>query len=144
LVPLLMGLHPLMGIQSLMGIHEKRAIRHRSIWHPLTLCYPTMRWMWKMLWRQGHPSKCRINTLCTAHVSIPLSESFHFCACDVGDIQDNVGCPHVAPSACRASNSVDVQIVDDEEPYGITRAIDSDDDRPIAAPIEQDRVCLVP
>ena len=35
-----------MGIQPLMGIHEKRAI-----WHPVTLCYPTVMWMWKMwLW----------------------------------------------------------------------------------------------
>ena len=31
-----------------------------------------------------------------------------------------------------ASNSVDVDIVDDEEPYGIARAIDSDDDHPVA------------
>ena len=150
-----------MGIQPLMGIHEKRAI-----WHPVTLCYPTVMWMWKMwlwclmlnpprmrlevlilfelnvglkmLWCLDDPSKCRSNTLCTAHVSIPLSQLFHFCVCDVGDIHDNVGYPHVAPSSCRASNSVDVQIVDDEEPYGISRAIDSDDDRPVAAPLEQD------
>jgi hypothetical protein len=27
-----------------------------------------------------------------------------------------------------ASNSVDVDIVDDEEPYGTARAVDSDDD----------------
>jgi hypothetical protein len=31
-----------------------------------------------------------------------------------------------------ASNSVDVDIVDDGEPYGTTRAIDSNDDRPVA------------
>jgi len=32
-----------------------------------------------------------------------------------------------------ASNSVDVDIADDEEPYGTARAVDSDDDRPVAA-----------
>ena len=37
-----------------------------------------------------------------------------------------------------ASNSVDVDITDDEEPYGIARAIDSDDDRPVAALSEQE------
>jgi hypothetical protein len=33
---------------------------------------------------------------------------------------------------------VDVQIDDDEEPYGNARAIDSDDDRPVAALSEED------
>ena len=37
-----------------------------------------------------------------------------------------------------ASNSVDVDITDDEEPYGTARAIDSDDDRPVAALSEQE------
>ena len=32
-----------------------------------------------------------------------------------------------------ASNSVDVDIADDDKPYGTTRSIDSDDDRPVAA-----------
>jgi hypothetical protein len=32
---------------------------------------------------------------------------------------------------CRASNSVDVQIKDEEEPYEAALALDSDDDRPI-------------
>jgi hypothetical protein len=32
---------------------------------------------------------------------------------------------------CRASNSVDVQIEDEEEPYEATRALDSNDDRPV-------------
>ena len=36
-----------------------------------------------------------------------------------------------------ASNSVDVNIVDDEESYGTTRAVDSDDDRPVAPLSEQ-------
>ena len=31
-----------------------------------------------------------------------------------------------------ASNSVDVNIADDEEPYGTVRVVDSDDDRPVA------------
>jgi hypothetical protein len=33
---------------------------------------------------------------------------------------------------------VDVEIVDDEEPYGIARVIDSDDDRPVAPLSEQE------
>jgi hypothetical protein len=37
-----------------------------------------------------------------------------------------------------ASNSVDVQIVDDEEPYGTARAVDSDDDRPVPPLSEQE------
>ena len=37
-----------------------------------------------------------------------------------------------------ASNSVDVNIVDDEEPYGTARAVDSDDDSPIAPLSEQE------
>ena len=37
-----------------------------------------------------------------------------------------------------ASNSVDVDIADDEEPYGTARAVDSDDDRPVAALSEQE------
>lgn len=37
-----------------------------------------------------------------------------------------------------ASNSVDVDIVDDEEPYGTARAVDSDDDRPVAGLSEQE------
>jgi hypothetical protein len=32
---------------------------------------------------------------------------------------------------CRASNSVDVQIEDEEEPYEAARALDSDDDRSV-------------
>ena len=31
-----------------------------------------------------------------------------------------------------ASNSVDVNNMDDEEPYGTARAVDSDDDHPVA------------
>ena len=31
-----------------------------------------------------------------------------------------------------ASNNVDVNVVDDEDPYGTARAIDSDDDHPVA------------
>ena len=37
-----------------------------------------------------------------------------------------------------ASNSVDVDIADDEEPYGTARAVDSDDDRPVAALSKQE------
>jgi hypothetical protein len=38
----------------------------------------------------------------------------------------------------RSSNSVDVNIDDDEEPYATTRAVDFDDDRPVAPLSEQD------
>jgi hypothetical protein len=46
-----------------------------------------------------------------------------------------------------ASNSVDVNIADDEEPYGTTRAVDSNDDSLVAALSEQEmelirRLCL--
>jgi hypothetical protein len=37
-----------------------------------------------------------------------------------------------------ASNSVDVDIADGVEPYGIARAVDSDDDRPVGALTEED------
>jgi hypothetical protein len=38
---------------------------------------------------------------------------------------------------CRASNSVDVQIEDEEEPYEAARALDSDDDRLVQEMTEQ-------
>ena len=43
----------------------------------------------------------------------------------------NVAASHVplATSTGRASNSVEVEIKDDEEPYETARAVDSDDDR---------------
>ena len=37
-----------------------------------------------------------------------------------------------------ASNSVDVEIADEEEPYGTARAVDSDDDRPVPPLSEED------
>jgi hypothetical protein len=39
---------------------------------------------------------------------------------------------------CRASNSVNVQIEDKEEPYEATRALDSNDDRPVQELTEQE------
>ena len=36
------------------------------------------------------------------------------------------------------SNSMDVNILDDEEPYGTARDVDSDDDRPVA-PLSETR-----
>jgi hypothetical protein len=39
---------------------------------------------------------------------------------------------------CRALNSVDVQIEDEEEPYEAAQALDSDDDRPVQELIEQE------
>jgi hypothetical protein len=61
----------------------------------------------------------------------------HICALNVGDNPDNDGCAPVPPSTnvdlgFIASNNVDVDIMDDEEPYGTARAVDSDDDRPVA------------
>ena len=41
-----------------------------------------------------------------------------------------------------ASNSVDVNIVDDEEPYGTTRAVDSDDDH-LVAPLSKQEMELI-
>ena len=69
--------------------------------------------------------------------------AIHTCALNVGDNPDNDGCAHVPPSTnvdpgFIASNSVDVDIADDEEHYGTARAIDSDDDRPVAALSEQE------
>jgi hypothetical protein len=61
----------------------------------------------------------------------------------VGDNVGNDGCPPVPPStnvdpAFIVSNSVDVNIEDDEEPYSIARVVDSDDDRPVAPLSEQE------
>lgn len=83
------------------------------------------------------------NTLAFSRHSILLSQSHRFRAYDAGDIPDNVGVPPVAPSGnveevCRDSNSVDVQIVDDLQPYEIARAVDSDDDRPFGELTESD------
>jgi hypothetical protein len=39
---------------------------------------------------------------------------------------------------CRASNSVDVQIEEEEEPYEAARALDSDDDRPVQEMTKQE------
>ena len=39
---------------------------------------------------------------------------------------------------CRASNSVDVHIEDEEEPYEAARALDSYDDRPVQEMTEQE------
>jgi hypothetical protein len=44
---------------------------------------------------------------------------------------------------CRASNSVDVQIKDEEEPYEAGRALDSDDDRPVQELTEQQEIELI-
>jgi hypothetical protein len=60
-----------------------------------------------------------------------------------GDNPGNDGCPPVLPSTNAdlefiASNSVDVNIDDEKEPYGTARAIDSDDDLPVAPLSEQE------
>ena len=51
-----------------------------------------------------------------------------------GDISDNVDVPPIAAQVhygdgFRSSNSV--EIMNDSEPYEMTRALDSDDDRPV-------------
>ncbi|KAG2540146.1 hypothetical protein PVAP13_9NG534614 [Panicum virgatum] len=63
----------------------------------------------------------------TAPMEISLSQNHP------RDNADNGGVCHVPPSSNtdRASNSVNVQIEDDEEPYKMSGAIDSDDDRPL-------------
>ena len=64
--------------------------------------------------------------------------AIHICALNAGDNPNNDGCAPVLPSTnvdvgFMPSNSVDVDIVDDEEPYGTARAVDSDDDCPVTA-----------
>ena len=86
-------------------------------------------------------------------IPILYLSGIHICALNAGDNPDNDGCAPVPPSTnvdlgFMASNSVDVDIADDEETYGTTRAIDSDDDRPVAALSEQEmelirRLCLI-
>jgi len=60
---------------------------------------------------------------------------------NAGDIAYNIAVPPVPPatSTGRASNSVEVQIEDDEEPYETARAVDSDDDRYVGtAPLTEE------
>ena len=69
--------------------------------------------------------------------------AIHICALNAGDNPDNDSCAPVPPSTnvdpgFVASNSVDVDIADDEEPYGTARAVDSDDDCPVTALSEQE------
>jgi len=61
-------------------------------------------------------------------IPIHFSNGIVNCGSTAGD---NGGVCHVPPSSNtgRASNSVNVQIEDNEEPYETARAIDSDDDR---------------
>jgi len=62
---------------------------------------------------------------------------------NAGDIAYNIIVPP-ATSTGQASNSVEVQIEDDEEPYETARAVDSDDDRYVGtAPLtEEERELL--
>ena len=65
---------------------------------------------------------------------------------DTGDIPYNVVVPPVPPgtSTGRASNSVEVKIEDDEEPYETARAVDSDDDRDVgSAPLTKEEMELL-
>jgi hypothetical protein len=64
---------------------------------------------------------------------------YYFFACDAGVLPDNGSCapiPQVG-NFNRASNSVDVQVLDDEEFYGLARVIYSDDDCHVVALSEQ-------
>jgi hypothetical protein len=100
---------------------------------------------------QNHLSKCCSYTFHSLnrhylHSLVP-NDGILICCSIVGDIPGNVGCPPVPPSATTvpiglASNSADVDIDDDEEPYGTTRAVHSDDDRPIAA-LSQEEIELI-
>jgi len=66
-------------------------------------------------------------------IPMHFSNAIVNCGSTAGDNTDNGGVCHVPPSSntVRASNSVNVQIEDDEEPYKMSGAIDSDDDRPV-------------
>ena len=57
---------------------------------------------------------------------------------DNADVQIDVPVSYNMDNICRASNSVDVQIEDEEEPYEAARALDSDDDRPVQEMTEQE------
>ena len=62
---------------------------------------------------------------------------------NAGDIPYNVVVPPIplATSTGRASNSVEVEIEDDEEPYETARAVDSDDDRYVGtAPLTEEEM----
>jgi hypothetical protein len=67
------------------------------------------------------------------------------CSLNARDILDNIGVPPVPPlsNTGRASNSVDVEIDDDEEPYGTTRAIVSDDDSHVSPLTEEDMELII-
>ena len=65
---------------------------------------------------------------------------------NTGDIPYNVVVPPVPPgtSTGRDSNSVEVQIEDDEKPYETARAFDSDDDRDVgSAPLTEEEMELL-
>jgi hypothetical protein len=92
---------------------------------------------------QNMPSKCGSNTfyfLISPLIPLLYPNAILNCGLNAGDIPDYTGVPPVPPSSNigQASNSVDVEIDDDEEPYGTRRAVESDDDRPIAALSEED------
>ena len=62
---------------------------------------------------------------------------------NVGDIAYNIAVPP-ATSTDQASNSVEVQIEDDEKPYETARAFDSDDDRDVgSAPLTKEEMELL-
>jgi len=73
-------------------------------------------------------------------IPIHFSNAIVNCGSTAGDNADNGGVCHVPLSSNtgRASNSVNVQIEDDEEPYETARAIDSDDDRLVPPLSEED------
>ncbi|KAG2605708.1 hypothetical protein PVAP13_4NG203523 [Panicum virgatum] len=81
-----------------------------------------------------------LSTWESATMEIPLSHNHP------RDIAYNIVVPPVplATSTGRASNSVEVQIEDDEKPYETARAVDSDDDRYVGkAPLtEEERELL--
>ncbi|XP_039842622.1 uncharacterized protein LOC120702766 [Panicum virgatum] len=80
-------------------------------------------------------AQCHNHDDVTPAQEIPLSQNHP------RDIAYNIAIPSVPPatSTGRASNSVEVQIEDDEEPYETARAVDSDDDRYVGtAPLTEE------
>jgi len=79
-------------------------------------------------------AECRTDDVITTPKEIPLTQNHP------RDIANYVGVPPMSPSSNIgwASNSVDVEIADEEEPYGTARAVDSDDDRPVPPLSEED------
>jgi len=93
---------------------------------------------------QNHPSNCLVRIVIgNLPPSLHLFFSFfpRISTYVAGDIPENMDVPHVAAQVhfadgFRGSNNV--EIMNDSEPYEMSRALDSDDDHPIGELIESD------